>query len=191
MPFGAIISAVKVGASAFAKSKMGAAFAKAGPALLGNVASTAFNKQQMDTSYQRTMRDMKKAGLNPALAGKVGPIGAATAADFGGTLSTARQISNQETQTLGNIDKIAQEIENMTEQEKAQVIDNKLKEILLKKFEENPDLYIWKTLGGSVSNPMSMVAGMTFAVAEQVIDAIQTEGNTTKPRTRGQHKHGK
>jgi len=109
----AIIGGVKAAASAFSSSKFGAAAIKAAPSILGNVASTAFNKRQVDTSYQRTMDDMRKAGINPLLAGKVGPIGSAQAADFGGTLSTARQIGTQETQTSANVNKINQEIENL------------------------------------------------------------------------------
>ena len=186
----AIIGGIKAAASAFGASKLGGAALKAAPAILGNVASTAFNKSQVDTSYQRTMRDMRKAGINPLLAGKVGPIGSSLAADFGGTLSTARQIGNQETQTLANIDQIAQQIENMSDQEKAQEIDNKLKEILLKKFEEQPDLYIWKTLGGNLTNPTSMIAGMTYVTAEKVVNALQNSTGQ-KAKTRGQHKHGK
>ena len=62
--FGAIASFIGKAATAFkgaASAKaIGTGLAKAAPALLGNVATTAFNKQQVDTSYQRTMKDMKK-----------------------------------------------------------------------------------------------------------------------------------
>lgn len=176
----AIISGVKAAASAFGASKVGAAAMKAAPAVLANVASTAFNKRQVDTSYQRTMKDMRKAGINPLLAGKVGPIGAAQAADFGGTLSTARQLSVQENQLEANVAEAVARIQLMSQQEKSQLIDNNIKSILEKYYQQNPNAAVWKDLGGK---PLDKI---TFGLAERLLNKLK---NISNPDTYEQYRN--
>jgi len=179
---GAIIGGIKAAASAFSASKLGGAALKAAPALLGNVASTAFNKQQVDSSYQRTMRDMRKAGINPLLAGKVGPIGSAQAADFGGTLSSARQIGVQENQLESNVAEAVARIQLMSEQEKSQLIDNNIKSILEQYYKLNPNAAVWKDLGGK---PMDKI---TFGLAERMLRNLK---DITNPDTYEEYRNPK
>jgi hypothetical protein len=94
--------------------------------VLGTVATGLFNSAEANkdrtfqesmsnTSYQRAMRDMELAGLNPMLAAKIGGAavpGGATAAwpDIGSSLTNANQVENQEKQIDANINKINAEI---------------------------------------------------------------------------------
>jgi hypothetical protein len=178
--FAAIMGGLKAAASAFSTSKLGAAAIKAAPSILGNAASTAFNKRQVDTSYQRTMKDMRKAGINPLLAGKVGPIGSAQAADFGATLSSARQIGNQELQVEANVAEAVARIQKMNDEEKSQEIDNEIKGILLKYYKANPNAAVWKDLGGK---PMDKI---TFGLAERILKNLES---ATNPDTYEQYRN--
>lgn len=105
------------GASDFLETGLGGAVSSLGGSLLSSFTSgkraqaqRGWQEDMRGTSYQATMEDMRKAGLNPMLAYKQGGTGAgqgvqATTPDFGASMATGRQAasSNQLRKLQGNL----------------------------------------------------------------------------------------
>ena len=92
----------------------------------------AFQASQTGTGYQRAMADMKRAGLNPMLAAKLGPAAAGSGAmasipDYG----QAVQRGASAAQASASVGKINQEIKNLGLDEVAKGLNNTSKEILV------------------------------------------------------------
>lgn len=105
------------GANDFLSSGLGGAVSSLGGSLLTSAlsgkraqAQRGWQEDMRGTSYQATMEDMRKAGLNPMLAYKQGAMGAgqgqqATTPDFGASMATGRQAasSSQLRKLQGNL----------------------------------------------------------------------------------------
>ena len=105
---GLLSSIGKIASSAFGVAKsVGSALSPWAPAIgaglsfLGGERANAQNVELSNTAYQRAMADMKKAGLNPILAGRLG--GASTPV-MQNTLAPAVGSALQAYQTQSNVD---------------------------------------------------------------------------------------
>jgi hypothetical protein len=123
-------------------------YVAAGVSLLGSMHSAkqsqrsadkqmAFQASQTGTGYQRAMADMKRAGLNPMLAAKLGPAASGSGAmanipDYGQAIQRGASAA----QSAASIGKIDQEIKNLGLDEVAKGLDNQSKALLVK-FEKS------------------------------------------------------
>jgi hypothetical protein len=97
----------------------------------------AFQASQTGTGYQRAMADMKRAGLNPMLAAKLGAAASGSGAmasipDYGQAIQRGASAA----QSAASIGKINQEIKNLGLDEVAKGLDNESKGLLVK-FEKS------------------------------------------------------
>jgi hypothetical protein len=109
--------------------------------LVGAAIKAGWDRRQTNTGYQRAMHDMRKAGLNPLLAGKYGPAASATMEGLGSVINTANQVETQKQQleinkeqlqlnkikTTADIEKIDQEIKESMK--RVGLIDSQISEI--------------------------------------------------------------
>jgi hypothetical protein len=155
----------------------------------------AFQASQTGTGYQRAMADMKRAGLNPMLAAKLGPAASGSGAmasipDYGQAIQRGASAA----QSAASIGKINQEIRNLGLDEVAKGLDNESKGLLVK-FEksltdEAYKLYkmpILKFLGEALGAPgvvaeianSELVSGAK-GIGAAVINPVKTMDNIMK-----------
>jgi hypothetical protein len=158
-------------------------------AVAGDVISGIFGKEQADTNrswqqemsntaYQRAMKDMKKAGLNPILAGKLGgastPHGnIATMPSLGGSITGAlnanaaqRQAGTAEDLAEENIKKIQQEIQNYKETEHLTQIQKAHVSAQINEVQQRVSLMMEQTDAQHYDNVQSRIVAEFYESAE-------------------------
>lgn len=170
---GGIISAVTKAIT----SPLGALGLKAGGAALQNAAQKDAAKNQMrfqermsNTAYQRAMADMRKAGLNPILAGKLGgastPGGAMPniANIFGDGVNSA--IAAKATENTGNLQAAQTAVQKVEERLKealvpganaVQIITQAVKELLQSADEQIKKVGSYADMLPAVAEGLTMV----------------------------------
>jgi hypothetical protein len=130
-----------------------------------------FQAEMSNTSYQRAMEDMRKAGLNPILAGKLGgastPAGAmATTPDFGGIMNKAMSTQNLKKLQNAQVQSAVATASNLHQQERLN--------------RQNADYFDKKQYGSAVLNARPMNIFLTelmernpelFDMASEVISS--------------------
>lgn len=148
---------------------------------VGTYAKAYWDKKQTDTAYQRSMADMKKAGLNPILAAKLGGAASATMEPLGGVINSAKQAETQQTQTEANVEKIQKDILKIEAETRGidvdnlnKNIDNYTKNLVIDLYREHPELAAWKEVFKG-TNPKDWASALTYKKVLNLTQNIKDE----------------
>lgn len=168
---------------ALTAQKVGTAAVKALPTIVGSSAKAAFDKRQADTGYSRAYADMKRAGINPILAGKVGPLAAAQMSDLGSQMSTARQLSQVDQRVEMEWEKLESDLDEaqsriavMSEEQLSKQADNYIKDVLVDFYKKNPNIGVFHALGGTPGDIIKAIDTISFKGVKNLLNKLFNKG---------------
>jgi len=155
---------IAAGATIYAANKRNKAAQKAAANQM------SFQENMSNTSYQRGMEDMKKAGLNPILAGKIG--GASTP---GGATYQPENVGTAGQQAFANVANVMASTEKL----KAETAQIKEKTNITKETMDSPIIKTTDVIGERVNKAKTKFQKGSFykgskTKGQQALDAIQS-----------------
>ena len=137
--------------------------------LIGSAIKGAWDSRQTNTAYQRQMRDMKRAGLNPILAAKMGGAQSAQLEGLGSVANNAQANYQQNKQIEKNIEQLDQTIRFSKN-------ENEVKEMILKVYKEHPDLAFWNDVFKG-TDPKDWLSALTY---DEILNKAKQVSNELK-----------